>query len=271
MGGAARPRAKRHLRMPCCPALAVLKTSRLGTRFFAHKAKGACTWKPETEVHRYLKGLALKATREAGWEAETESSGSCPNGDRWTADMLTWKGTETIGVEIQWSNQTNEETLRRQERYSQSGVHGVWLLRQLGFPISEELPAAQIDGGLEEGLRIVIEGNGNARYLGKAGPWTQVREPSAFMTALFENRFRFGIDHAAQAKLIIRAGARRCWRCKARTRIVTGVTAHVGPYELEHGISGVVAASAERIHEALSRETDITTVLERASATLGRS
>ena len=45
----------------------------------------------------------------------------------------------------------------------------------------------------------------------------------------------------------------------------------VWAYEVEHGISGVVAASAERIHEALSRETDITTVLERASATLGRS
>ena len=91
------------------------------------------------------------------------------------------------------------------------------------------------------------------------------------MTALFENRFRFGIDHATEGKLIITAGTRRCWRCKARTRIVTGVTAHVGPYELEHGISGVVAASAERIHDALRRETDITTVLERASATLGRS
>ena len=52
---------------------------------------------------------------------------------------------------------------------------------------------------------------------------------------------------------------------------MTGVTAHVGPYELEHGISGVVAASAERIHDALRRETDITTVLERAGATLGRT
>ena len=104
--------------------------------------------------------LALKAAREAGWEAETEASGSCPNGERWTADVLAWKGTETIAVEIQWSKQTNEATLRRQERYRQSGVTGVWLLRQPGFPISEELPTAQIDGGLEEGLRIVVEGNG---------------------------------------------------------------------------------------------------------------
>ena len=181
----------------------MLKTSRLRTRFFAHQTKGACTWKPETEVHRYLKGLVLKAAREAGWEAETESSGSCPNGERWTADVLAWKGAETIAVEIQWSKQTNEETLRWQERYRQSGVTGVGLLRQPGFPISDDLPAACIGGSLEEGLRIEVEGNGNAGYWGEADPWRQVREPSAFMTALFENRFRFGIDHATEAKLII--------------------------------------------------------------------
>ena len=61
-----RARRARHITMPCCPARAIPKTSSRGTRFFAHHARGACAWKPETEVHRHLKTLAVNAARAAG-------------------------------------------------------------------------------------------------------------------------------------------------------------------------------------------------------------
>ena len=201
----ARARAERHLRMPCCPAQAVLKTSRLGTRFFAHKAKGTCTWKPEGDVHIHLKALTLNAAREAGWGAESESSGSTPDGERWTADVLAWRDDEKIAVEIQWSGQTNEETLRRQERYRRSGIMGVWLLRQPGFPISEDLPAACIGGTVEEGLKVLIpkRADASARHREEKRHWAQTLAAERFMTAVFEGRFRFGIPHATKVRIDI--------------------------------------------------------------------
>ena len=52
-------RKSRHLRMPCCRSPVTLRTSRLGTKFFAHKARGTCTTAPETAEHLHMKQLAV--------------------------------------------------------------------------------------------------------------------------------------------------------------------------------------------------------------------
>ena len=166
--------------MPCCSAQVILKRSRLGTPFFAHKVLGGCTTVAETEEHLRLKAMTAAAARAHGWTAETEVAGSTPLGEEWKADVLARKGAHKVAVEIQWSGQTNEETMRRQKRYAEAGVRCLWLLRQRGFPVTRELPAACIEGGLEEGFFAVIRSISGEQRLSM----------EEFLDAVFDKRFR---------------------------------------------------------------------------------
>ena len=182
----------RQLRMPCCDASVVMKVSTRGLKFFAHKSRGPCQTAPETEAHLALKTLAVRATRRAGWTCSTEASGSSPTGETWTADVLAHKGEAKVAIEIQWSPQTNEESLYRQERYRQSGVRCLWLFRRLGFPVSKDFPAARVSGDLTTGFKV---------HLG----WQEM-PVDEFLDAVFAKRFRYGIP--SERKLLFASVAR---------------------------------------------------------------
>uniref|UniRef100_UPI00376F4D20 competence protein CoiA n=1 Tax=Pseudorhizobium flavum TaxID=1335061 RepID=UPI00376F4D20 len=201
-------RKHRHLRMPCCDAKVSLKR-RKSTRFFAHKAVGACTTAPETETHLVLKKLAVEAARATGWTAEAEVRGQTPDGEPWIADVLAEKNGSEVAIEIQWSGQTPDETMRRQERYKASGVRGLWIFRRPGFPITHDLPAVCIGGELNEGLTASIP-----------GPWKQSLPMKDFLTAAFDRRFKFGLQPDQIADLQIWTGTMDCWSCGCETRII---------------------------------------------------
>jgi hypothetical protein len=110
----------------------------------------------ETEVHLELKNMVVEAVHSHGWAAQTEVTGQAPHGEQWRADVLAQKGNARVAVEIQWSGQTNDETLRRQERYKQCGIRGLWLLRQPGFPVAHSLPAICVGGNLHDGFEALI-------------------------------------------------------------------------------------------------------------------
>ena len=65
-------RAEPCLTMACCGAKAILKVSKLGTRFFAHHAIVYCSSATETEEHLLAKTLVCQAARAAGWSADTD-------------------------------------------------------------------------------------------------------------------------------------------------------------------------------------------------------
>ncbi len=211
-----------HLKMPCCDANVVLKQSRLGTRFFAHKTKGNCVYAPETEEHHYLKRAVMIAARKNGWKSQTEVKGVTPSGEEWIADVLAQKGKHKIAIEIQWSGQTNEETLRRQQRYKESGIRGLWLLRQPGFPVTRDLPAICIGGNLKEGFVALIPSHDNMNTHDRRlkENWQEVLKIEKFFEAVFSGYFQFGLPLNSEINIILRAKKKWCSSCKSNPQIL---------------------------------------------------
>ncbi len=209
---------EKHLSMPCCNAGVVLKTSKLGTRFFAHKRIGDCTLTGETEHHLKLKTIAVEVARSFCWNAETEVSGKTPGGEEWIADVLATKGDAKIAIEIQWSPQTLDETLRRQRRYADSGVRCLWLMRQNlrdGFWGTEELPLAKVgESNAGEDYMAHLEFSHNQ---------AQCFDVRQFLQAAFSGRFHYQVPEACLGTASVWVGPIRCWRCKKDTNIVTFV------------------------------------------------
>ena len=111
--------------MTCCGSRAILKTSKLGTQFFAHKVKSKtnnCNTGGETPEHIHIKYLVSKKLFECGWSVEVEKRGISSLGDGWIADIYAEKDKFKIAIEVQWSRQSFAETRRRQQIYKDSGI-----------------------------------------------------------------------------------------------------------------------------------------------------
>jgi hypothetical protein len=252
-------RRSRQLRMPCCDASVVMKTSARGLNFFSHRSRGPCQSAPETEAHLALKTLAAQAARSAGWTCSTEARGSSPSGEPWTADVLACKGEAKVAIEIQWSGQTNDESLLRQERYSRSGVRCLWLLRRQDVPVSEDFPAARISGDIATGFKA---------HLGE-----EAMPLDGFWDAVFARRFRYGMPLGAKAIVRIQSGVLGCWKCGVVTRIVTFIEVFIGQHRFQltvpdlTGFPDLWASCQDRIPMGSS----IGVIKPRHSKTQGRS
>lgn len=118
--------------MPCCQSPAVLKTSINGVPFFAHLTD-ACATAPETLWHQEGKVAVLAALEGLGIAGHSEVPGKSKEGDSWKADVFFSVGDRRIAIELQRSYQHLRDFIRRQERYSSSGVECYWLVRKETF------------------------------------------------------------------------------------------------------------------------------------------
>jgi competence protein CoiA len=219
----------RNLRMPCCGAAVVLRTSPLGTRHFAHARGGPCQTAPETAEHLLAKRIVVEGIRRTAWSAKTEQEGTTPEGERWRADVLATKGKGKVAVEIQWSRQDHDETLRRQDRYEEAGVRGLWLFRQFDLPMFlNVIPAfrlrfdaasrsfsVSLPSALYHPMRIGPKDKEDPKW------WGQTIELSKFAEGVVRGRLKFSPAIDATLPLEISATPTTCRRCGSTTKVVT--------------------------------------------------
>lgn len=217
---------RKHLQMACCQQGVVLKTSKLGTNFFAHQRRGECTTKPEGAEHLMLKCLVAKAIEQCGWSVATEVRGQSDQGEYWIADVLASRGRSRVAVEIQWSRQSTEDTYARQARYQGSGVRGLWLFKQADYPVDAAVPAMRVSQD-DQGAFVVTIPGCQTKVLD--GVPYQIDTPvrigvTDFIQHAFNGHFWFGLHRAGTTIQVTLLGAFvKCWKCGEWTNVVSKV------------------------------------------------
>lgn len=116
-----------HIRMECCDARAVLKTSPGFRQFFAHYS-GECSTSPETKWHIQVKSLISRELALLGISCAEEKNGKNDDGKKWKADTYFEINGRKIVIEIQHSYQHLKKYHERQQIYIKAGIECYWLL-----------------------------------------------------------------------------------------------------------------------------------------------
>jgi len=219
-------KSRKHLALACCDAQVTLRTSKLGTRHFAHTRRGECSTVPETAEHLLAKQRIIEGVRRAGWGAYVEQAGETLNHEAWIADVIAQKGSARVALEVQWSRQENSETVRRQARYKESGVRGIWFLRQLNIPLGKAVPAFRLvfDESTSEFSVFLptsrYEGWLSTRTLAEPQYWQEPVELSRFVEGALTGKLIFAPAFGKVLPLEVHTAPVDCWKCKKETQLV---------------------------------------------------
>lgn len=137
--------------LTCCGGEGYSRKSKYGEKHFVHKyqTENRCVnWKPESEDHLRIKAKLFNSIKNyaQNWQVDVEVYGK-----KWIADVLATKDNIKLAFEIQLSPQTLEDTIKRQNEYTNSNIKSCWLFwdtprnRELFLPPKKELPVFFID------------------------------------------------------------------------------------------------------------------------------
>lgn len=213
--------------MKCCDSRVVLKKSKLGTKFFAHTRRGECASAPESAEHLLAKELIAKAVQSVNWVALTEEAGISPSGESWIADVLAKQGAKKIAFEVQWSQQTAEETQRRQNIYKNSQVRGLWLMRQIMLPLSKELPAFRLRRDeSQNSFEVLIPSIFynpffiNHRTKDESLYWQHIVPLDQFIQGALTGKLKFAPLLGMTVPVEVCVAESKCWKCKRSTNLI---------------------------------------------------
>ena len=231
----------RHLRMHCCGAAVTPRTSKLGTRHFAHARVGACTTAPESAEHLLAKSVIAQAAQDAGWQVFTECSGIAESGESWIADVLVRKdGSRPVAFEVQWSRQLESDTSRRQARYDESGVRALWLFKQHDFPVDRAIPAFRLvyDSDVRE-FSVATPSSRLANWTtsresGSPEYWQQQIPLRQFITGALGGSLKFAPAQDQIVPMQIWTTEKFCYKCGCETRIVNDLVFKISDKFPEH-------------------------------------
>ncbi|NEO54152.1 MAG: hypothetical protein F6K54_14330 [Okeania sp. SIO3B5] len=194
-------RKKVQVILPCCEGRGHLRTSKLGTKHFAHNKKDGCNSKLETWQHLLCKTEIAKVCKTMGYDVKTEASGL-----DWRAYVLATKQVKNqlvkLAFEVQWSPQTLEETEQCQQKYIRDGIRCFWLFKKL--PTSEarqDIPMFQLQFDASKNPTVIPDNN---IYLLKN-----------FITEILSCHFKFSqfYRYKKQQNIKIRFFPVNCWKC----------------------------------------------------------
>lgn len=254
-------------KMSCCHTPAILKTSKLGTQFFSHKAKPKdtdCSSGGETAEHIHIKYLVSKTLFECGWDVQVEKRGVSSKGEEWIADIYATKGKAKIAIEVQWSPQAFIETKRRQQVYKDSGVRGLWLLRSGSIKDrnaitcdylykTKEVPVFSVYKNKKEAGSSYKVFNVNQE--GAEESLTHDRfEPIAldledFISKMMSSQIKFYAKYSPTSELFLKIIEQTCWACKRDINVV----ALVGYKNANYGVPYEDCRYAEHITDCSDR------------------
>lgn len=283
-------------KMTCCGNQAILKTSKLGTQFFAHKAKpktNDCSTGGETAEHIHIKYLVSKTLFECGWSVEVEKRGISSKGEQWIADIYAEKGKAKVAIEVQWSRQSFIETKRRQQVYKDSGVRCAWLLRSgsvkdrdaiIGdfMHRTKSVPVFSIYKNKKESdstyhvynvCKVALEEELRLEPLDQ----TEL-ELDNFVEKLVSGKIQFRPKYSPTSQLSLDIVRLQCWSCKRPTNTVTKVRFKNTLYNIDHEYSNnsqdvdvCDKETIERINSSFSQSYNFPPLRSRYSDTVGSS
>jgi len=183
-----------------------LRKSKKGLQHFVHK-KGEVpeNWKPESPQHLLVKNEILLGCKDAGWEGKPEFKEN-----EWEADVLATNGKHRIVFEVQWSPQSYDKTIERQNKYVKDNIRCCWFFKK---PLKE---FTKWNNNLEANNDIplfkIFETEDNEIKVQFYGEIMTVRH---FVKILLEGKIKFSQQKKAIRiqNLAIYFLETTCWKC----------------------------------------------------------